>query len=186
MMIIPVWKPGMSAEDAKNVAYWERNVLASLLVHIINDVNAFNGEAPNCGWYPHEGEGFEGWSRVVSIFGGGATWHVPDDFDLGDMPRIEPNWDGHTTVDKYALITRMLGMGVQRPDADEPKSNDPLDSMTAEEIVELIGNELEDANYHSVTGVPRQIYDLVSPVITNEKILHDMFKKMYNQRTFFE
>jgi len=62
------------------------------------------------GWYYHGGEGFEGWSRVISLFDGSATFHVPDDFDLGNLQQIEPNWDGHTTEEKWERVMKLCGV----------------------------------------------------------------------------
>ncbi|WP_134682558.1 hypothetical protein [Brevibacillus migulae] len=90
----------------KDGAYWERNMIALLLSNIINYHTPHYGI---CGWYPHQGEGFEGWSRVLSLDNGKITFHVPDDFDLGDLPQIEPNWDGHTTEEKWKYVMHLCG-----------------------------------------------------------------------------
>jgi hypothetical protein len=103
-----VWEEGMSLEEQKNGAYWERNMLALLLANYMNWSEKDINKTP-CGWYLH-GE-WEGWSRVISIGNGGITFHVPDDFDLGDLPQIEPNWDGHTTEEKWNNV--MLWCGVK-------------------------------------------------------------------------
>lgn len=91
------WNEAMSLEDTKNLAYWERNMLALLLAKLVG------GES---GWYFH-GE-YEGWSRVISLYGGKVTFHVPDDFDLSSLKEIEKNWDGHTTFDKWENVKRLL------------------------------------------------------------------------------
>jgi hypothetical protein len=96
-----VYEEGMSLEEQKNGAYWERNMLALLIA------KAAPKDA-NCGWYTH-GE-WEGWSRVISLYDGAVTFHVPDDFDLGDLPKIEPNWDGHSTQEKWETI--MVDCGI--------------------------------------------------------------------------
>lgn len=99
-------------EEQKQGAYWERNMLAVMLAHVTNDNyhNSF-GKIPagkESGWYVH-GE-WEGWSRVISIDGGKITFHVPDDFDLGHLPQIAPNWDGHTTEEKWNYAMDICGM----------------------------------------------------------------------------
>jgi hypothetical protein len=105
-----IWKEGMSEKEMRDGAYWERNMLALLLAHTLNWVAESNdtlNEDSKCGWYLH-GE-WEGWSRVISLYGGRITFHVPDDFDLGDLPQIEPNWDGHTTEEKWNLVMEICG-----------------------------------------------------------------------------
>jgi hypothetical protein len=98
----------MSVEESKNGAYWERNMLALLLATFSNYI-VLNGELrKHSGWYKHPE--FEGWSRVISLYDGTMTFHVPDDFDLGDLQEIEPNWDGHSTVEKWEKIMKMCGV----------------------------------------------------------------------------
>ena len=89
----------MTDHEAKYVAYWERNVLALKYAD---------------GWYDDvvigDEEGltlisrYEGWRRVLSLEGGKITFHIPDDFDVGDLKEIDQNWDGHTTEAKWARI----------------------------------------------------------------------------------
>ncbi len=98
------WHPGMTPEESKELAYWERNMLALLLAQT-HDEYAICGES---GWYIH-GE-YPGWSRVISIGGGSITFHVPDDFNMGDLKQIEPNWDGHTTEKKWHYIMSICGV----------------------------------------------------------------------------
>lgn len=101
-----VWQEGMSTEETKNGAYWERNMLALLLAIQINRHAAFKMNELPCGWYVH-GE-YEGWARVISIYNGSIAFHVPDDFDLGlELKEIQPNWDGHTTFAKWELVMEM-------------------------------------------------------------------------------
>lgn len=106
-----VWKEGMSAEETKNGAYWERNMLALLLAKAANDFSDEAGYPNDSGWYVH-GE-YEGWTRVISINNGKITFHVPDDFDLGDLPKIEPNWDGHSTEEKWKAIMKLCGINTE-------------------------------------------------------------------------
>lgn len=108
--------------ETKDGAYWERNMLALFLANYMNSVYAQNyritnptGEIKNwpCGWYRHEGEGFEDWSKVISIANGKFTFHVPNDFDLGELPEIKPNWDGHTTEEKWKNIMKICGCRIK-------------------------------------------------------------------------
>ena len=87
-MRIPVWTEGMTPEQEREIAYAERNLLAL-------------GVAD--GWYI-DPNGSPWFSRVLSIKNGRMTFHIPDDFDVGNLPQIEPNWDGHTTEEKWRLF----------------------------------------------------------------------------------
>lgn len=101
MMKPYVWSDGQSLEEQKNGAYWERNMLALYM--------AYNYDtSASAGWYYSE-EGWEGWSRVISLEQGSITFHIPDDFDIGYLPEIDPNWDGHTTQQKWQHLMRFCG-----------------------------------------------------------------------------
>jgi hypothetical protein len=102
------WNEQMSLEDTKNLAYWERNMLALTLALQINISHAARGIKPSCGWYVH-GE-YKGWARVISIDYGKITFHVPDNFDMGDLKEIEPNWDGHSTEAKWKYVKGLCGV----------------------------------------------------------------------------
>lgn len=107
-------KEGMSAEEVKNIAYWERNMLALQLAMYMNDtvrsVTAMLApEYYPCGWYYDTDNNWEGFKRVISINNGSITFHIPDDFDVGNLPHIEPNWDGHTTKEKWLRIMENCG-----------------------------------------------------------------------------
>lgn len=114
-MIKPyVWNPDQSLEDQKDGAYWERNMLALFMATIANDSWQHDARPElECGWYVH-GE-WEGWGRVISLFGGQYTFHVPDDFDVGRLPKIEANWDGHTTEAKWERVAKICGCGLSAP-----------------------------------------------------------------------
>ena len=104
-MKIYVYEAGMSQKEQKDGAYFERNMLALLLAKESNrEYNTGNPhyKSPVSGWYIH-GE-WEGWARVISLYNGKYTFHVPDDFDMGDLPQIEPNWDGHSTKEKWERV----------------------------------------------------------------------------------
>jgi hypothetical protein len=102
-----VWREGMSTEETKDGAYWERNMLALYMAIKLNDIYEGEGYTTDSGWYLH-GE-YEGWARVISIADGTITFHVPDDFDLGNLPKIEPNWDGHSTEEKWEKMMKFCG-----------------------------------------------------------------------------
>jgi hypothetical protein len=116
------WRPTQTLEEQKNGAYWERNMLALYFACYANkswksyiallevdggDTSKLPQDLP-CGWY-HHGE-YEGWTRVISLFDGRITFHVPDDFDLGSLPQIDPNWDGHTTEEKWVRMMKKCGV----------------------------------------------------------------------------
>jgi hypothetical protein len=115
-----VWQEGMSAEETKNFAYWERNMLVLVAAKVQNfwrDISVEHDrtiDIPVCGWYTHGA--WEGWSRVISLFGGAMTFHIPDDFEVGNLPEIEPNWDGHSTELKWNRAMFMLGIKEDNPD----------------------------------------------------------------------
>ncbi|GAK42021.1 hypothetical protein TCA2_4513 [Paenibacillus sp. TCA20] len=108
-----VWKEGMSLEETKDGAYWERNMLALLLANYINTSNQeMWGLMANttCGWYYDTDNNWEGWLRVISINSGAITFHIPDSFDVGTLPEIKPNWDGHSTEEKWKNVMKTCGV----------------------------------------------------------------------------
>lgn len=112
MKKIPVYNENMTMKEQRDLAYWERNMLALYLAKQLNnwaDEHAVDRYV--CGWYTH-GE-WMGWSRVVSIDDGRITFHVPDGFDLGDLPEIEPNWNGHSTEEKWKYVMAEVGIKEQ-------------------------------------------------------------------------
>jgi hypothetical protein len=94
-MKIKTWNKEMSLEQSKDLAYWERNVLALKYAD---------------GWYEDFENNYPGWRRVLSLEGGKITFHIPDDFDVGNLRQINPNWDGHTTEEKWKLILSVRGI----------------------------------------------------------------------------
>ena len=38
-------------------------------------------------------------------------FHIPDDFDLGNLPQIDDDWDGHTTKEKWERMKKACGIG---------------------------------------------------------------------------
>lgn len=112
-MKIKTWHEGMSDSESKDLAYWERNMLALRYAE-----GWYNDDIPGVelddgtiailesGMRPR----FHGWRRVLSLEGGRCTFHIPDDFPVGNLPEIERNWDGHTTEEKWRRIAEMRGI----------------------------------------------------------------------------
>jgi len=93
---IKTWNENMSIEETKDLAYWERNVLALHYAEFYFDDLENN---------------FPGWKRVLSLEGGTITFHIPDEFDVGNLPKLEKsNWDGHTTEEKWSRILKSKGI----------------------------------------------------------------------------
>lgn len=91
-MKIKKWNKEMTDAETKDLAYWERNVLA---LHYAE------------GWYVDKENNYPGWLRVLSLEGGKITFHIPDDFDIGNLAELSsPSWDGHTTEEKWARILK--------------------------------------------------------------------------------
>lgn len=83
----------MTVEEVKDLAYYERNMIALRYAD---------------GWYYDTDNNWEGWKRVLSLDGGKMCFHIPDEFNVGSLQQIEPNWDGHTTEEKWARIDKMM------------------------------------------------------------------------------
>lgn len=88
-MKIKVWHPEMTLEETKNLSYWERNMLALKYAE---------------GWYYDTENNWDGWKRVLALDMGQCNFHVPDDFDVGNLQQIEPRYDGHSTERKWQKI----------------------------------------------------------------------------------
>ncbi len=99
-----VWKPEMSDAETKDLAYWERNMLALRYADgwYNDDVQVADLETPQGA--PLMQARFAGWRRVLTLDMGAITFHIPDDFDVGALPEVHANWDGHTTEQKWARI----------------------------------------------------------------------------------
>jgi hypothetical protein len=67
------------------------------------------GLTPVAPWVPR----YPGWRRVLSLDDGSITFHIPDDFDVGSLPEIKRNWDGHTTEAKWRMIATGRGMELE-------------------------------------------------------------------------
>jgi len=91
----PEWKEGMNPEQERDVAYHERNLLALEFAD---------------GWYDDPDNDWPGWRRVLSLNSGAMCFHIPDDFPVGNLPKITPNWDGHTTKEKWTRVLKYRGI----------------------------------------------------------------------------
>lgn len=115
-----IWKEGTPTEEAKG-AYWERNMMALKYANRVNTIlkaffSAMKAPMPKeclCGWYYDTDNNWEGWKRIISLDGGEITFHIPDNFNIGALPMIEPNWDGHTTKEKWRKIARSCGASIE-------------------------------------------------------------------------
>jgi hypothetical protein len=119
-MKIRTWSPAMSDKETADLAYWERNMLALLCAD-----GWYYDDVP-INWAPgsHETAGamgygliesqprYQGWRRVLTLDKGTITFHVPDDFDVGNIPQVPCNWDGHTTAEKWARVAERCGVKV--------------------------------------------------------------------------
>jgi hypothetical protein len=119
-MKIPCWKEGMSDAETKDVAYMERNLLAlrfadGWYLDVVPDPHAI--VAP--GAKPPVKARYPGYARVLSLDSGMMTFHIPDDFDVGNLRPIQPNWDGHTTRQKWEAVFALFGIK-ETPDVIQP------------------------------------------------------------------
>jgi hypothetical protein len=94
-MRIRTWNPELTETEVKELAYYERNMVALRYAD---------------GWYYDTENNWDGWKRVLSLDGGRMTFHIPDMFNVGTLKQIEPNWDGHTTEEKWARIDRLFSI----------------------------------------------------------------------------
>jgi hypothetical protein len=114
---IRTWHEGMTDYEARDLAYWERNMLALRYADgwYHDDVPTDVGLETMMTAPPERIVAVEtrprypGWRRVLSLEGGKLTFHIPDWMDVGNLPEIEPNWDGHTTEEKWARILQVRG-----------------------------------------------------------------------------
>ncbi len=89
------WHDKMSCQETKDLAYQERNLLALRFAE---------------GWYFDTDNNWDGWKRVLSMDGGLLTFHIPDDFPVGDLREIKANWSGNTTLEKWERILVSAGV----------------------------------------------------------------------------
>lgn len=86
-------------KESVKIAYWERNMLALYYAD---------------GWYYDNENNWDGWKRVLALEGGKMNFHIPDDFDVGELEQIEPTYDGHTTIEKWKRVSDIMGINFGR------------------------------------------------------------------------
>lgn len=126
-MKIKTWNPEMTDAESKDLAYWERNMLALKFADGWYNDDVRKSEIMK-DFMDKQPEGqilsgifqtdwslivprFEGWRRVLTLDGGAITFHIPDEFEVGNLPEIPRNWDGHSTEEKWQRIAD--GRGIQ-------------------------------------------------------------------------
>lgn len=115
-MMMKVHHKHLTMREQRDVGYWERNMLALVLADgwYFDDIDSPAGtytDPDRTVKVPR----YHGWRRVLSLFGGRACFHIPDDFEVGPLSRIEPNWNGHTTPEKWHWIAAELGIELEEP-----------------------------------------------------------------------
>ena len=112
--MIKTWNPTMTDKETADLAYWERNMLALYYAYGWYNDDVEKVVAPSDSNYENEvtitAPRFEGWRRVLTLADGTITFHIPNDFDVGDLPEVAPNWDGHTTEDKWRRLLNSRGI----------------------------------------------------------------------------
>lgn len=111
-MKVQIWTHKKSDKETAEMAYWERNMLALRYADgwYFDDVDAPTKDFPD-----HQMARYDGWRRVLSLDGGKITFHIPDDFDVGNLHQIQPNWDGHTTEEKWMKVAALRGIELEQP-----------------------------------------------------------------------
>lgn len=132
-MSIKVWEPGMSDKETAVIAYYERNMLALMMAEGWYNDYIQTGEIEPHTNEPYVKPRYAGWRRVLSLYGGAFTFHVPDDFDVMNLPQIRCNWDGHSTQEKWTRVKGVMeNKWYRKPDENH------LDSLSGRS--ELEGN----------------------------------------------
>ena len=91
--VITTWNKDLSAKQALDLAYWERNMLALAMAVEANlwadECCRPADDSARPGWYYDEDHAddpsWAGWLRVISLNGGEIKVHIPDSFDLGNL-----------------------------------------------------------------------------------------------------
>lgn len=106
--MIKTWHPEMTDKETADLAYWERNMLALRYADgwYYDDIVRWRDDNPANQVLESR---FSGWRRVLTLDGGAITFHIPDDFDVGDLEEMDRNWDGHTTEEKWRRIAKLAG-----------------------------------------------------------------------------
>ncbi len=117
-MKIQTWHDKMSDKESADLAYWERNMLALWYADgWYNDDISVGDDLETPQGAPLMQPRYAGWRRVLTLHGGRITFHIPNDFDVGVLPQVAPNWDGHTTEEKWRRIAE--GRGI-KPEEQQP------------------------------------------------------------------
>lgn len=105
----------MDPVESCELAYWERNMLALWYADgWYNDDIPVGDDLETPQGAPLLKPRYSGWRRVLTLHAGRITFHIPDDFDVGTLAEVKPNWDGHTTEEKWRRIAS--GRGVKLDD----------------------------------------------------------------------
>lgn len=113
------WHDDMSDKETADLAYWERNMLALRYadgwynddvpdpIEVSDPYNLATSAAHVAPIVLRLKPRYQTWRRVLTLDGGEITFHIPDDFDVGNLPQVSPNWDGHTTEEKWQRIMNL-------------------------------------------------------------------------------
>lgn len=120
-MKILLWNEKLSDKETADLAYWERNALALRFSDgwYFDDIPMVwpqekLDEAAKLGLTLEDNQPrFKGWRRVLTLLGGQMTFHIPDDFDVGLCPQVIPNWDGHSTEEKWRKALQSRGVNAE-------------------------------------------------------------------------
>ncbi|MFX1499445.1 MAG: hypothetical protein ACFFDH_00620 [Promethearchaeota archaeon] len=103
---IYIYHEGETKARSLKGALWERNILIQYLAWHFNQIEPFIIS----GWYKDKNFP-EGFQRCLSLLDGKYCFIIPDELPIGkNIPEIEPNWDGHTTAEKWENIKRIVGI----------------------------------------------------------------------------
>lgn len=111
-MKIKTWTPDMSDKETADLAYWERNMLALRYADgwYNDDIEIRQWDEQGIETVPRIGPRFDTWRRVLTLDNGEITFHIPDGFDVGTLAEVTPNWDGHTTKEKWQRVMHRYGI----------------------------------------------------------------------------
>lgn len=62
---------------------------------------------------------------------------------------------------------------------NKPKDFEEITELSAEDYVELWGNDLESENYHSMTSFPGKILNVIEKHVKDERVLSEIMKELY-------
>lgn len=55
---------------------------------------------------------------------------------------------------------------------------------SGDDIVTLLENDIESANYHSWANIPRRLYNVLLGVVTNEQAVDEIMRQIYENDVF--